>query len=223
MAKQTNKWKGAGRAVLLVWIPVIGLLAFEWIQYAAGASQRPVQFEQAVTRVQELEQKAKDKPVDNSKQIETLTAKSLFAPQPPKPKIPQCAAILGDTALINGQWYTVGQEVAGAKLLSLDATSVTLLWEGNEVKQYPFGSAGSGSSGPRGSRPKRVSRRSRPDGSGQMPLGPPMRFGGPGAFFGNMSLEERQRMRERYQQMSPEEREAFRQEMRQRYESRREN
>ena len=71
---------------------------------------------------------------------EELKKKNMFAPPPPKPGWPvsQVVGILGDTALINGKWYKVGDEIGGAKVLEIRPAYVKVVWEGKEKIFSPF-------------------------------------------------------------------------------------
>lgn len=227
MSKTSVKWNGLSRLVVLGWVLLVGFLVFQWVLFATSTTRRPESLAQAVARVEKLEQEVRDKEIDDGPRIAALTKKSLFAPPAARPEPPKCAAILGDTVLINGEWHRVGQEVAGAKITAIDATSVTLMFNEREIRQYPFEAGGGGGEGGgrRGGR-ERGSRgaRSRPEqasaGGGEMPPGPP---GGFGRFF-DMNPEQREQMRQgfeqmrqRYESMSPEERDAVRQQMREQF------
>jgi len=69
-----------------------------------------------------------------------LKKKNMFAPPPPKPGWPvsRVEGILGDTALINGKWRKVGDEIGGAKVLEIGPNYVKMVWEGKEKTFYPF-------------------------------------------------------------------------------------
>ena len=63
----------------------------------------------------------------------------MFAPPAPKPKPPVCTGVLGDTAIINGKAYKIGQDVGGAKIVSIRPMEVMILWQGKEVNLPTFG------------------------------------------------------------------------------------
>ncbi len=146
---------------------------------------------------------------------EELKKKNLFVVTPPKQHpVSEVLGILGDEALINGQWYKVGDSVGDAKILDIDPTKVRIAWDGQEKEFSPIGSGGSGGR-PERSGPARPGERLETGGKAQMVVagssgGPPGRVGG------QLSPEEREKMRERWQNMSPEERQRAREEMRQR-------
>jgi hypothetical protein len=148
-----------------------------------------------------------------------LKKKNLFIVIPPKQHpVGEVLGILGEEALINGQWYKVGDSVEDAKIVAIDPTKVRIAWNGQEKEFSPIASTG-GEGQPEQSRPAR--RAERP-GSGD---GPPVvvtgsRGGSPGQMRAGPSAEEISKMRERMQNMSPEERKRARQEMRQRFEAR---
>lgn len=64
-----------------------------------------------------------------------LKEKNAFTPPPSKPSPPSLSgAIMGDKALMNGSWHGVGDEVAGAKVLAVGVTAVTVEWQGKEME-----------------------------------------------------------------------------------------
>ena len=64
-----------------------------------------------------------------------LKQKNAFTPAPTKPSPPTLGGgILGHKVLINGEWKGVGEEVAGAKILSVEIAGATIEWEGKEMK-----------------------------------------------------------------------------------------
>jgi hypothetical protein len=156
------------------------------------------------------------KPATNDA-LEARRQKSLFAPPSSPPQAPQCTGILGEYALFGNDWRKVGDEVQGAKILLIDATEVKVLWQGQEQMLRPFEVAVTYSQ-PAGNRPPEPSS---PGGSRPAPSpsrngsegGPPPMMGGGGMGFRNMSSEEQAKMRERFMNMSPEERRAAFEEM----------
>lgn len=145
----------------------------------------------------------------------TLKEKNLFVP--PRPKVNPVQGvegILGDEVLINGQWYKAGDKVGDAEVLAIGATTVKVSWNGQETEFTPDGSgAGGGPGGPPSDRSMR--RSSRPDRPGMVAPGP--RPGGP-AEGPSMEMPLRPEMP---QNMSPEDMQRFREQMRQRAEARR--
>jgi len=141
-----------------------------------------------------------------------LKKKNMFAPPPPKPGWPvsQVIGILGDTALINGKWYKVGDDIGGAKVLKIGPAYVKMVWEGKEKSFSPFDVKdveGAKSDSRKGEETKREDRRERVE------RGPRPRRGGRGGFR-DMSREERMQLRERMRDMSPEERREYIRKMR---------
>jgi len=159
---------------------------------------------------------------------EELKKKNLFAPPPPKQHpITAVSGIMGNEVLINDTWYKLGDMVGDAKIVAIEPTQIKTLWDGQEKVFAPIDApTPAGPSGPR-SGPEVA----KAEGAGgeaaavvQASGGPPM-LGGPGmGMFGNLSEEDRARMREqfmamrdRFQNMSEEERQRAREEMRQRF------
>ena len=94
---------------------------------------------------------AKSKPI-----AEDLKKKNLFWPTPKVHPVKAVLGIFGDEAYINGKWYKVGAKVGDAKILAIDAASVTTEWDGKKKVFYPIDAEGSPAPGgpkPRPGRP----------------------------------------------------------------------
>jgi len=127
-----------------------------------------------------------------------LKEKNLFILKPPKQHpVNEVAGILGGEALINDKWYKAGDMVGDAKIIAVEPTLVRIVWEGQEKEFAPIGAGGP--EGPAGRRPP-------------APPGAPSIVTSPGPRRGHPR---------EVPPMSPEERERFRREMRQRSERRR--
>ena len=63
-----------------------------------------------------------------------LKKKNLFAPNPP----PQVTGILGNEALIDNNWYKVGDMVGNAKVIAIEPAQVRLEFEGRELVLLPI-------------------------------------------------------------------------------------
>jgi hypothetical protein len=201
--------------VVLMVIKVTGFLA------------APVRAENSLNKAAELsklDDEEVKKHIDASKAIaDELKKKNLFAPPPPKQHpVKQVLGILGDEALINGKWYKVGESVGDAKIVAIEPTLVRIEWDGNEKTFLPIDTKTSEPSGPR-----RPGGPDRPQVAKEGEQGQPetvqvqleVRGGeGMGRFGGGGDMFERMRaMRERFENMSPEERERLRAEMRDRF------
>jgi len=141
-----------------------------------------------------------------------LKKKNLFAPPPPKKHpVSQVLGILGSEALINGKWYKAGDRIGDAKIVAIEPALVRIEWDGREKVFAPIQAAGS--SGP-GAKPE-MARRTEggPRAGAEMVVVGPDRRRGPGRF----GEEGFRGMRERWQNMSEEERNAFRERMRERF------
>lgn len=167
-----------------------------------------------------------------------LKKNNLFVPSPPKQHpVKEVLGILGNEVVIGDKLYKVGDMVRDAKIVAIEATKVTIEWDGKEKTFSPIDAGGTPQpGGPRGSR--ETARGGGPaGGSAQMvAVGSAARPGGRvelGGFRGaggmreriqNMSEGERQRFfnemrerRDRFMNMSEAERERFRNEMRERF------
>lgn len=210
--RRTGRW---------VWYAVGAVLLANWVALAGEMIFYPQTVQTAAVRYEAMREEIAKAAPPVEERIKPLQEKNPFFPNPPRPGPPQCTQILGDAAFFRDRWVKVGEEINGAKVVAIDSTSVTILWEEKEIKQYPFQAQGA-DSGPRNSRSGR--RRERPEvPSTATPTAgtSPQRPQGLGDFGGRppwmLSPEERDQMRQRFMNMTPEEREALRNEMRRRF------
>lgn len=89
-----------------------------------------------------------------------LKEKNLFWPSPKEHPVKTVMGIFGDEAYINGRWYKVGAKVGDAKILAIEADSVTTEWDGKKKVFRPIDAGGSPAPG--GSRPGPVRPGPRP-------------------------------------------------------------
>jgi hypothetical protein len=151
-----------------------------------------------------------------SKAIEEMKKKNPFSGAEPTPGMPQCQGILGQYALFGDQWYKIGDTVQDAKIVSIGPSDVKILWQGQEQSLKPFDVEvqyqKSQSGGPT---PSAASQAAQPVVAQGPPDMPPMpMMGGRGFNPFNMSPDEMSRMRDRFMNMSPEERRSAFEEMR---------
>jgi len=151
-----------------------------------------------------------------------LKKNNLFAPPLQKQHpVSQVLGILGDEVLIKDKWYKAGDNVGDAKIVAIETTQVRIEWDGNEKTFLPFDAKGDSPSGSR-----------RPGGPGRPQVAKAGEQGSPemvqvqqegsggegmGRFGGGDNMERMRAMRERFENMSPEERERARAEMRERF------
>ena len=147
---------------------------------------------------------------DSKKIADAIKKENLFIPIPPKRHpVSAVLGIMGADAWINGKWCKAGDKVGDAKIIAVEPTRVKIEWNGQEKYFAPLAASGGESSSPSRSRGGE-SRRPRPERGGMVPQRGP----------GGMPEDPRARMegmRARLENMSPEEREAFRNEMRSRF------
>ncbi len=151
---------------------------------------------------------------------DALKKRNLFVPpEPRRHPVNEVFGILGNEAFINDGWRKVGDRIGDARVVAIEPTQVKIEWDGQTKYFAPLTAAGSGApSGP--GRPGRGE--SGGPGPGAVVAGPD---GGPGrGGFGDLSEEQKaemkarfEGMRDRFSNMSPEERERFRGEMRDRF------
>ena len=159
-------------------------------------------------------QVAKARPI-----AEDLKRSNLFSPPPPKQHpVENVLAIFGDEVWIKDKWYKAGDSVGDAKIVAIGPTSVTVEWDGNKKDFFPIQAKVADASRPQRGGPS-------PGDKGGEKEGPP---GSPGQINvqiqggprpGGMGMRgDFMMMRGRIGEMSPDERERFFREMRERRE-----
>lgn len=161
---------------------------------------------------------------DSAVITDELKKNNLFAPPPAKQHpVSEVSGIFGDQVLIKDKWYNVGDKVADAKIVAIGPTSVTIAWDGKEktflpiqatIAEIPSAQRGKApeADGKEGEGDKKESGEGGPETVTVRIEGEGMPFGGrggPGEGF--------MAMRQRFENMSEEERQAFREQMRERF------
>ncbi len=202
----------------LIWAFAALILLVSWVRAAGEILFNPGRMETAAERYESLQKEALSAAPDLNKRLRPLQERNLFVPKI-IPQPPQATQILGDAAFFQDRWVRLGEEIGGAKVVAIDSTSVTLLWEGKEIKQHPFEYKPEGQNHEQPGRQNGQQNRSRTD-SGRASSRPSPEgftgFGGRAPWA--MSPEERDQLRQRFEQMTPEERQALRSEMRRQFE-----
>lgn len=140
-----------------------------------------------------------------------LKKNNLFAPPPPKQHpVKQVSGILGDEALINGKWYKAGDKVGDANIVAIEPAQVKIAWNGTEKVFLPIEAESSSRPGP--PKPGGSVAKAEEKGRPEMVQVQQEASEGMGRFGGDRAA-----MRERFENMSPEERERVRAEMRERF------
>jgi len=222
------QWGTLDRLFRWVWLGLLMWLAVLAIGAGVRSLRTSGQAAAAITEYKRIQTEAALQKEDIGGRIKNLTDKNLFAPPAEKPKLPQCAAILGGAALFGDQWHTVGEIVSGAKILDIGPSFVKVLFEDKEQRLVPFdvevkspGSGGQGPSGPSGDRGRPPESSPGPvlgavPSEGRPDSGPPS--GGRGEEmrrrFESMTPEQRRQIMERYQNASPQEREQMKDQFR---------
>ncbi|MCP4612559.1 MAG: DUF1104 domain-containing protein [Planctomycetes bacterium] len=229
--------------VSVVLLCVSAVLAVSILVKVTGFFTASVRAEKIVTdAIEQNTEDANDANIDKyfakyKMLADALKKNNLFAPPAPKQHpVKEVLGIFGDEVIIRDKLYKVGSKIGDATIVSIEATEVTIEWDGKKKTFSPMDAgASSGPGGPRGSRATARGEPPRPGGGGSAQMttirsqgGP---GGGPGGGFGrgmmerfqNMSEGDRdrfradmQKRREQYTNMSEAEREKFRNEMRQR-------
>ena len=107
-------------------------------------------FLEASARAQNLVKRAaaKDEPIPKNAGetmaaswavAEQLKKNNLFSPPvPPRHPVTSVLGILGNEALIGDRWYKAGDNIADAKVVSVEPTQVTIRWQGREAAFVPI-------------------------------------------------------------------------------------
>jgi len=152
-----------------------------------------------------------------------LKEKNLFVSKPPKRHpVDSVTGILGGEVLIGERWYKPGDSIADARIVAVEPTRVRILWDGQEKEFAPI--AGASSAGPGGPpsrrRPSAAPVRTHGNRGAVMSSVPAGAMRPRPAGAPVMSPDERAKLKERWTNMTPEERERVKQQMRERYERR---
>jgi hypothetical protein len=160
---------------------------------------------------------------DSAAITDELKKNNLFAPPPAKQHpVKEVWGIFGDQVLIQNKWYSVGETIADAKIVAIGPTSVTISWDGKEKTFLPIqAKVAEGQGGPRGGAAAAGSGRDS-DNKNENGGGAPrvtVRAEGPetGSNGRRGSGEGFTAMRQRFENMSEEEKQAFRERMRERF------
>jgi hypothetical protein len=158
----------------------------------------------AIESYQSLDKSARETSAAGAKVSDEMRKKNPFA-SPARKQPPTCMGLLGDKAFIDGQWYRAGDTAGEVKIVAIGAKDVTVLWEGAEKKLVPFDMAVKyESSGGRPNEPPRPAGQAETP-PGQAPAAPAQAIEQPGPPMG-MTPEMIEKIRERFRNMSPEER-----------------
>jgi hypothetical protein len=145
-----------------------------------------------------------------------LKKKNLFAPPPPKQHpVKEVSGIMGDEVLIEGKWYKVGDMVADAKIVAIEPARVRIEWDGNEKVFLPIDAAIP--VGPKGPKPKpdaEAAKAEKGEAATVVQVQLEVKGGEDMGMFSEEDMEGFRGMRERWGNMSEEEREQFRARMR---------
>lgn len=199
-----------------LWLIIMVAGVWVFISYNMRTYGLSGRVKKAIEQYKTLEKQALTAIQTPSKAIEEMQKKNPFSGVQPEPALPQCLGIFGRCALFGDQWYKAGDTVQDAKIISVGPSEVKILWQGKEQTLKPFDVeveyqksqpvGPTASAAPQTEQPTVAQRPS------EMPPMPPM--GGRGFNPFNMSPDELAQMRDRFMNMSPEERRRAFEEMR---------
>jgi hypothetical protein len=219
-----NKKEIVSVGLLGVSAVMVVLIAIKVTAFIAAPARAQNSVKKAV-ELSKLDSEEVQKHLAKSKEIaDQLKKNNLFAPPPPKQhpvNKDQVLGILGGEVLINGKWYKTGDNVGDAKIIAIEPTQVRIEWDGSEKTFLPIDAkvaSASDSRRPGGPRPPQEARAGEQGQPETVQVQLEVRGGeGMGRFGGEDFRERMMRMRERFENMSPEEREQARAEMRERF------
>lgn len=169
--------------VLLAIAALLGVLTVAKLTGFFIASARAQRIVRQAAEWGKPDTKAVESQTARSKLIaEDLKKKNIFWPSPPKEHpVKAVLGIFGDEAYIDGKWYKVGARIGDAKILAVDAASVTTEWDGKKTVFQPIDAEVSPAPGGPKPGPERPAPRpgaaggERPDRVVVQPEPPPMR------------------------------------------------
>jgi hypothetical protein len=223
----TNKKELVPTALLSVSV-LCGILILVKVTSFFVASARADSIVKKAIEQSQSDQKNLEKHLAESAAVtDELKMNNLFAPPPAKQHpVKEVSGIFGDQVLINNKWYNVGDTISDAKIVAIGPTSVTISWDGKEKTFLPIQAKiaeASSRSGSRTATARQTGSNDKTTDKGDNGEGGPETvtaqneqrrplFGGPrGPGEGFMA------MRQRFENMSEEERQAFRDRMRERF------
>ena len=135
--RNPSEWTAA--LLLLIAAALAMLTAVGGLGYATAALMDPNSIRDALTGSDADPNQQAALLAENDKLVEELKSSGMFAPLPPKPSPhKEISGILGSQVLMKGKWYKVGDTMAGAKVLAIEATCVKIEWEGKEMTLAPM-------------------------------------------------------------------------------------
>ena len=144
--------------VLLAVAVLSGVLAVAKATGLIFASARAERIVRQATARSKPDPNVVESQVAKSKRIaEDLKENNLFWPSPKEHPVKAVLGICGDEAYINGNWHKVGAKIKDAKILAIDAASVTIEWDGKKQVFCPIDAGGSPAPGGPGSGHERPS------------------------------------------------------------------
>jgi len=152
-----------------------------------------------------------------------LKKNNLFAPpQAKQHPVKDVSGIFGDQVLIKDKWYNIGDTIGDAKIVAIGPTSVTIMWDGKEKSFLPIqAKVAEVQSGPRGRTAKANGKEgeAKDKNAEDGPKTVTVQVEGGGPDFGGRGGpgEGFMAIRQRFENMSEQQRQEFRDRMRERF------
>jgi hypothetical protein len=191
LSRTHNKTFFSATVFLAIAVVLGGLIVYDVAGYFATVTRTELAAAQITQPTASESGAGTDSSASAKSAAQSLKAKNLFVlPAPKEHPVKEVTGILGEEALIGGQWYKAGDHVEDAEVLAVEPTLVRVRWDGREQEFSPIAAAAGGGTG--------------------------SSSGGRGGRRGGLAPEELARRREAMRNASPAERQRLRQEMRER-------
>jgi hypothetical protein len=129
--------------ILLAIALLFGILAVAKVTGLFIASARAQRIVRQAAAWSKPDREEVDSQIAKSKLMaDNLKENNLFWPTPKENPVKAVLGIFGDEAYINGQWYKAGAKIGDAKILAIDADSVTTEWNGQKTVFRPIDAGG---------------------------------------------------------------------------------
>ncbi|MBW8035795.1 MAG: hypothetical protein FVQ79_09240 [Planctomycetes bacterium] len=141
MAKTIKQTTKHIRIILLAAsLLLIGAMAVKVFAYTTSSKTISVRIANALDAANGKNENDKTYSANYTDIASELKKKNVFAPPPSKKKNPvkKIDGILGDSALIKGKFYKVGDKIGDAELISIEPTHIVVKFDGKETKVYPL-------------------------------------------------------------------------------------
>lgn len=128
------------RVLLILTAVLAGIMVAKVNAFVSDADSIPKRIQKAMSPGSDDAESLKKLKALYTEAANILKKKSIFSPPPPEKTNPVSIidAVLGNEALINGNFYKAGDKIGDAEILSVSPKSVIISWNGKESNIHPF-------------------------------------------------------------------------------------